>query len=289
MKRLAVLLLTLAPMLAPAQGFLMWQAQKDDRVIHLLAAIPFLSANVATDLGPDVIAAYNESKLVAFEADPDPERRKEGHRLIIQAGRYPEDDTLLNHLTPALRKTYQRLATEWAVNTDNLNRLKPWMAAQTLLRIAMTQSKVRLGDDLEKLLYVRAKIDDRPMAFLNTAQRTVDLYTSLDDALHLRIFEKALGDARTLTNLLPAVETAWRAGDAETATTLVRGSFAGFEDVYRALFPGRNTAWAEDLDAHSVIEGDILAIIGLSHLVGEDSVLDALAARGYRIAQVVAP
>ncbi|HMO04935.1 MAG TPA: TraB/GumN family protein [Kiritimatiellia bacterium] len=289
MKRLAVLLLTLAPMLAPAQGFLMWQAQKDDRVIHLLAAIPFLSANVATDLGPDVIAAYNESKLVAFEAEPDPERRKEGHRLIIQAGRYPEDDTLLNHLTPALRKTYQRLATEWALNTDNLNRLKPWMAAQTLLRIAMTQSKVRLGDDLEKLLYVRAKIDDRPMAFLNTAQRTVDLYTSLDDALHLRIFEKALGDARTLTNLLPAVETAWRAGDADTATSLVRGSFAGFEDVYRALFPGRNAAWAEDLDAHSVIEGDILAIIGLSHLVGEDSVLDALAARGYRIAQVVAP
>lgn len=272
---------------AHARGFLMWQAQKDDRVIHLLAAVPFLSKDVATDLAPEITTAFNESKLIVFESDPDPERRRAGRQRIYEAALYPENDSLINHLPGPVKKDYQKLCRDLVISGENINRLQPWMAAQNLLRIAMVKSQVRLADDLDRLLHQRAMLDDKPLAFLNTAQETLDMYQGMSEELAGRIFAKALRDAGTLTNFLPAVEAAWRASDLETATRLIDESFAGFDDVHAALFAERNLAWANDLDAQSGIEGEIFAVVSLSHLVGADNLLDRLAAMGYRIAQVV--
>jgi len=287
MKRLLLAITLLCTVQAQARGFLMWQAQKDDRVIHLLASVPFLSKDVATDLAPEINTAFSDAKLIVFESDPDPERRREGRRLIYETAQYPENDSLVNHLPAPVKKQYQQVCRELVINGENMNRLRPWMAAQNLLRIALVKSQVRLADDLDTVLYRRAVIDDKPLAFLNTAQETLDLYTSMSEELHVRMFEKALSDSRNLTNFLPAVEAAWRATDIDRATKLISDSFAGFEDVHQALFADRNSAWANDLDAQSGIEGEIFAVVNLSHLVGADNLLDRLAGQGYRIAQVV--
>ncbi len=265
----------------------MWQAQKEDRKIHILATIPFVSADVATRPAREINQAYDASAVIIFESDPDVERRKAGQQVIMQAARYPEGDSLVNHLSDNTRKQYRSVCQRLTINTENLDRVRPWMAAQNLLKIAMTHSGVRLGDNLDMLFYRRAVNDDKPMAFLNNAQATIDLYSAMSDRAQERVLEKALRDSSTLTNFLPAIETAWRASDAEGAQKLIHSSFAGFEDVAAHLFSARNSSWADDLDAQAGIEGEVMALINLSQLVGPENLFVHLKNRGYLIAQVV--
>jgi uncharacterized protein YbaP (TraB family) len=272
---------------ALAGGFLMWQAQREDRTIHLLANIPVMSGDLIPSLAPEIQQAFEKSNLVVFESDPDVERRKEGRKQIIDSALYPEGDDLLNHLPKATRRDFQNICNEYKISTDNIVRLRPWMAAQNLLQIISVRAQVRLGDDLEKHFYRRAVTDDKALAFLSTPRVTIDMYAAMPEELQVKLLDKSIRDARTMTNFLSRVETAWKSTDADEATSLITESFRGYPDIYQALFVSRNRGWAADLESQSGIEDQVFVLVSLSNLVGTDNLLEQLKSLGFRIAQVV--
>lgn len=289
MKHIAISLLFLlsTSIVSRADGFLMWQAQKEGQTIHLLANIPILSNDLISRLGPEVQDAFVKSKLIVFEADPDIERRKEGRQQIINSALYPDGDDLLNHLPPATKKEFQKICQDYNIHNRNIVRLHPWMAAQNLLQLIMVRAQVRLGDDLERHFYRQATTEDKPLAFLNSPMDTINLFDSISEEQQVQILDKSIRDARTMTNFLKKVESAWFASDAEAATAIINESFNAYPDVRKALFESRNATWAAELESQVGIEEQIFALVSLSNLVGNNNLLDQLKSRGFLIAQVV--
>jgi len=270
-----------------AEGFLMWQAQKDGQTINLLANIPVMSNDLVANLAPEVHDAFKTAKLVIFESDPDIERRKEGRNQIINAAMYPEGDDLMNHLPTDTKRAFQKICREYNIQGHNLIRLQPWMAAQNLLQMIYVRAQVRLGDDLEKYFYRRATEDEKPLAFLQSPNDTINMFGAMSEKDQVRLLDKSIHDAQTLTNFLARVETAWKTSDMDAATGIINESFAAYPDVRKALFQSRHAKWAEDLQSQAGIEEQVFALVSLSSLVGPDNLLDQLKERGYLIAQVV--
>jgi uncharacterized protein len=284
----ALLCLALLPLNSVrAEGFLLWQAQKDGQTINLLANIPVMSSDLVAKLAPEVHDAFKSSKLVIFESDPDVERRKEGRNQIINAALYPEGDDLMNHLPTDTKRAFQKICREYNIQGHNLIKLRPWMAAQNLLQMIYVRAQVRLGDDLEKYFYRRVTEDEKPLAFLQSPDDTINMFDAMNEKDQIRLLDKSMHDAQTLTNFLTRVEAAWKASDMDAATGIINESFADYPDVRKALFQSRHAKWADELQSQAGIEEQVFALVSLSSLVGPDNLLDQLKARGYLIAQVV--
>ena len=80
---------------------------------------------------------------------------------------------------------------------------------------------------------------------------------------------------------------AWRAGDTEQLDTLVVDTFkrespSSYEDV----FIKRNQDWLPQIEAMFGDDDLEFVLVGAGHLVGEDSVIALLEAKGYTIEQM---
>jgi len=270
-----------------AQGFLMWQAQRDGQTLHILANIPIMSADIASRLADEIDQAFRSSSLVIFESDPDPDRRKEKMKMIAAISRYPEGESLTRKLPRRVAVEFETFNRNMAIDSDGMDRLRPWMAAQKIIQIASIQSRIRMADDLEQMFYSRAVHDDKAISFLNSTEDTINLYSGMSEERQIQMLQKALRDSRSISNTMAAVENAWRAGDEATATRIITKNYSGYDGLHEELFTSRNETWAGKLDAHRGVEDHVFVLVNISHLVGPGSLLDQLRARGYLIAQIV--
>lgn len=79
--------------------------------------------------------------------------------------------------------------------------------------------------------------------------------------------------------------TAWQQGDTQTLDQLVLDSFREYPELKRKLILDRNRAWLPQLEQFLRADKDVLVVVGAGHLVGKDSVLELLKAKGYKVQQ----
>jgi hypothetical protein len=78
---------------------------------------------------------------------------------------------------------------------------------------------------------------------------------------------------------------AWKGGELDRLETIVNSSFRDHPEVYQRLLVDRNARWIPKIEA--LLAGDVpaLVIVGTGHLVGADSVVAMLGAKGYTVTQ----
>jgi uncharacterized protein len=84
---------------------------------------------------------------------------------------------------------------------------------------------------------------------------------------------------------------AWCDADADAIAQMITEAYSGhpfFERQYTALIVDRNLKWVEKLDLMIGAGESIFVVVGTGHLVGESSVPELLANRGYVVTRVVA-
>ena len=62
--------------------------------------------------------------------------------------------------------------------------------------------------------------------------------------------------------------------------------FGDFPELYETLVTERNDQWTVELERCSEDGHRYLVVVGALHLVGRDSVVDRLTARGHRVVRV---
>jgi uncharacterized protein YbaP (TraB family) len=80
---------------------------------------------------------------------------------------------------------------------------------------------------------------------------------------------------------------AWRSGDMAALDELEAAPLRNeFPQIYRSLLLDRNDAWLPQIESLAQSQPVELLLVGALHLVGEDGLLAALAARGYSVRQL---
>jgi len=81
---------------------------------------------------------------------------------------------------------------------------------------------------------------------------------------------------------------AWQRGDVEKLDKMLKESLEDYPDLAQVLLYDRNARWVPRIEALLAADKDCLVIAGAAHLVGAGSVVERLAARGYKVEQVTA-
>ncbi|HYE57581.1 MAG TPA: TraB/GumN family protein, partial [Rhodothermales bacterium] len=265
----------------PARAQLLYRAERDGRVVHLLGSVHLLPRD-AHALGPAVEVAYRASDAVVFELSPD--AMMQAASALLRKGMLPPDSTLAALLPDTSRVRLEPyLAGPYGAV---LRRARPWLAALLVQQLALAEVGYDAASGVEGQLFARAHADARLTHAFETVEDQMGLLSGIPLEDQLAALAHALSDPSSAR--LDRLVALWRAGDAEALAAEVAAEFAATPAHRERLLDARNRAWLPRLEARAAVTPTLLVVVGAGHLVGETGLVALLRGRGWTVSQVPA-
>jgi uncharacterized protein YbaP (TraB family) len=263
----------------------LWTVEGKHNTVYLLGSIHVLRAS---DGGLPEIAdqAYADAEQVVMEIDmDDPASQPLAMAGAMQrAAMLPPGQSLRSVLGADYDRVHSQ-AMESGIDLAVLDQTAPWFVAITLMSLELAKRGFDPSLGIEQTVASRAIADRKPITGLETAEQQFAVLSSLPLAEQKRFLLMSLEEADRMDAELESLLTAWRAGDTHELETLLSAEFDRFPELYKPLTEDRNRAWIEKLVGLLDDDDDYLVVVGALHLVGRNSVVDLLRARGYDVEQ----
>ena len=256
---------------------LFWSVEKDGKATYLLGTM-HVGVDAVSKLPPEVWRKLDAAPVFAMETDPaDPAMQtlaapSTGATLHAQLG----DDY------------WKKLETELTPETAaRLDHAKPMIAAVTLSVKGMPET-----EPMDGALEAVAVREKKEIVFLEPAAKQLAI---LDKWLDIRTIKDLLDHPGQAAAHGSELLAAYLEGDLVKMITLAESEratakAAGFTDAeydqeMAELLYDRNASWIDAIEKLHT-RGDGFVAVGALHLIGERSVLDLLAHRGYAVTRV---
>ena len=246
-------------------------------------------------LSPQVTELLKSCDAFALESDVKSEATMEAVRALYT---YPEGDNIFAHLSQRGSAHFARLCEQYGILPWDLASYRPFTVSSVFSELAADAMGFSF-DGVDDLVHAQAKAFGMPILELEDGAYTYERFVSLDDDTLERVcILTSYGPSETAYSLL-ALYLTYIEGDVDALESYL-GSGGGGEviggdglpivfekkdDLYdQYMMDDRNRAWID------VIEGwletpnrDVFIVAGVSHFLGDDSVIELLEAEGYTV------
>lgn len=267
---------------APARHSL-WSLQGRHNTVYLLGSVHFLSKS--EPLPAVVDEAYADAEALVMELDMDDLDPAEMQQTTLELGVLPPDQSLETQLGAEAYARVSAKGRELGIDPLMLNRMRPWLAAMTFVQLHLLKMGLDPNSGVEQRLTARAISDRKPIDGLETLRQQLGMLAGLSDHQQREFLLYSVEDTERATREIDELIAAWRRGDAPALAKLLAEGFEEYPDLYRPLTVDRNRQWLIRLEPLLQSRDDYLVVVGTLHLVGEDSLIELLEKKGYRITQ----
>jgi uncharacterized protein YbaP (TraB family) len=275
------LLLLLAPAAASAQPPV-WVVHDADSTIVLFGSIHVLPQGL--DWRPPALNdAIAKADDLWFEVPFDDAAQLGAQRAVLAGGMLPEGQRLSDLLSPKGRKRLQAAVASLGLSTDQLDRLRPWLAEVTVSIAIYQKAGAEGADGVERQLFASAPASAKRMAF-ETPEQQIGFFANAPLKDQVASLEETLKEADDAEGQYRQLLDAWmkadvRALDREAVQPLRRAS----PRLYATLVTARNAAWTQQILQRLHGSGHTVIVVGVGHLVGKDGVPNRLRALGVQV------
>jgi uncharacterized protein YbaP (TraB family) len=261
----------------------LWSIKGKTNTVYLLGSVHFL--NPSEQLPAAIDDAYKDAEQLVMEIDMDDLDPLAMQQTTLELGMLPEGKTLESELGA---ETYRKVAAhagEMGLDLAVLNRFRPWLAAMTLVQLQLMKLGLDANSGVEQRLTARAASDGKEIRGLETLQQQLGMLANLSPAQQREFLLYSVEDAERAAKEIDALIAAWRAGDTKKLAGLLQEGFDQYPEIYRPLTVDRNRKWIPNIEGLLREHDDYLVVVGALHLVGKDSVIQLLEAKGYAVTQ----
>lgn len=272
---------------------LLWKVAGEHGDLYLLGSFHFLKPE-DYPLDPDVEQALALAGEIVFELSPEELGSPTLAMQMMQAGLRTDgsrlDDDLDAEATARLdawaRENQATLQTT-GVGAQAFQLFEPWFASLLVTTTELGRYGLQAQLGLDVHLARRAGEVGTPTAGLETAAQQIEFLDGMETAAQVQMLVDALDQADAGPVAIEALHATWRAGDADRLWTEMAGDMRHkAPELYARINTMRNDAWLPKLEQMLQQDGDILVVVGALHLLGEDGVVEKLAAKGYAVERV---
>lgn len=276
--------LLLAACGAPPPSPALWRIADADSEIWLFGTIHVLPADLEWR-SPAVDAAFQSADTVIFEADIS--ESPEGARLrqaLLERGLDRSGETLSLKIGAADWTRLERVAAKLGAAPAAFEPFMPWFAAMQLSALYVQSLGQSFDVGVERVLDEEARAEGKRLAYLETPEEHVGVLADLPLETQIAFLGATLDQLEAAQDDIEAIDRAWVRGDTRTLARLLNEDIkeAGPEAAH-ALLGARNARWRDRILALLDGEGRVFIAVGAAHLVGEDSVVALLRARGVAV------
>lgn len=226
--------------------------------------------------------AFEASHRLAFEVKPrDLDRSSD---IMDQAGKYPRNDNLKNHVDPRTYDYLKRFFNLFGISEAIFSQYHAWYLADVLGSASTTPIRFEFG--VERFLQRRAEKGSKSIVGLESAREHAEVFSGLNDRG---------SEALLLVTLIPADKSApdfgrrvtiWRRGEAEAIASQAHQDYHDFPGMATRLLDQRNQRWIPKIEGF-LRSGQIYFVVaGAAHMGGKAGLVNLLRARGYKVEQL---
>jgi uncharacterized protein len=205
---------------------------------------------------------------------------------LIDAFGTATDASSLKQLSPAQRSRLLQAAASCGVSLTDLANLRPWLAGAAL-EDAFYEKTGLTGKSARAILLAQAEAAGIPASSEFATKDDVFAWMgglSPTEGMQFLCYEM---DCVLLGRTGAAqVSSDWLAGRTGPAAALADHERRAYPELYVKLTLDRNRAWVPRFESMMLDPTPTMVIIGMFHLVGQDSVLTQLRQNGYDVVQV---
>ena len=250
--------------------------------LWLLGSVHYLR-ELDHPLPPLVDRLYAQADVLVMELDLDDLDPLQSQAHFLAAAMLPPGRTLPEVLGPDVYSHAAERAAAFGVDLRLLDRFEPWLVAVTMLELGMVQLGYRAERGIEQYLLGKAAADGKPILGLESLETQIAVFDGLSTPDQRALLEQTLGELDGAEAAMAKMIAAWRNGELDALADTLMQEFGSFPALYDALIVKRNLRWLDSLAVFLEDPRPHLVVVGALHLVGPDSVIDSLSARGFRV------
>ena len=231
-----------------------------------------------------VESALNEAAVVVFETDfagaRDP---RVSQALIAKYGLLPPGQTLRSVLSASTHAELERTATVLGVPPPSLAPLRPWLAALTLgVQFAISQG-FDPNKGVEQQVITWAKASGKGLASLETNESQLRVFADLTREQEIALLTVTLRQVREMPKMLGDMLAAYRKGDSAALEKALNIGLDDFPVLRKSILKDRHEKWLPQIEKMIADGRTHMIVVGAAHLVGPDSVIAMLRAKGVKV------
>lgn len=271
-------LLTGAAPPAPQARPAMWRIVDADTTIWLVGTVHALPPGVVWRSGQLAEALDGADSLIVEMVPPDDPATLGATmaRLGLPPAPLPP---LAERVAADKRAGLAALVGRTGLPAAILDGMKTWFAAVALMGPLLAESGADPADGLDRLLIADARQRGIAVEGLETAEQQFGFFDALPEDEQRAFLAGVIEDAPTAHDQFTGMIDAWATGDVDRLATFADADLGRTPALREALLTARNRDWATALKERLDRPGVLLVAVGAAHLVGADSVQQALAAQ----------
>jgi uncharacterized protein YbaP (TraB family) len=262
----------------------LWKLTDHDSEIYLFGTVHALF-EWSKWRNQKIDAAFGSAQTIFFEAPAGADSPQTIQKLLQKHGFNPPGVTLSSYLNrkekSKLNEAYRTLGV--TSNKQAFEPMRPWLVGVSLATVQLQKQGASPDLGVEKILRTSANSLGKGIQYLETDEQQIKILSSMtrEDEVAFLIdgLQAVIEDPDQMTEMV----SAWRIGDTQTLSDIMKDSFAGKPAVYQSLIVGRNQDWANQIKTLLDSSGTSFIAVGALHLVGPDSVQNQLAQKGLNV------
>lgn len=271
---------------APASPAL-WRVSDEDSELYLFGAFSFLPAGAAWR-SRELAGALDASEMLWFEAPVgDPAAAARANDIFNSQGMLRSGGSLAALLGPDRKEALERAANSAGMTAEALDGLKPWAAFVILSSRIFASLGIDPADGVDAALMREAESRGRSLRYFDTIDQSLGLLTNMPETEQISLLAYLLDDwPRQQADAMRSFN-AWRTGDAASTDAYLNETMrAAAPEAYESLISARVEALAGEIGEILKGRGTALVALSASYVVGQGSLPEALAARGFNVERV---
>jgi uncharacterized protein YbaP (TraB family) len=258
-----------------------WRVSKGDRELLIGGTIHVLQEQ-DYPLPVEFERAYAEADKLVFEVDIAQASSPEFQQKLMQAALYDDGSTLVSHLRPSTLWQLTAFTKSRGIELDSLLSFKVGM-----LVVILTVNELNLhgiqGEGVDQYYSLRALEGQKPVSALETVEQQIEFLSRMGEGEEDQLVLQTIEELEDFGAEFFALKSAWRQGDTRALAEIGLEDFQAFPGAYQSILVNRNRAWLPKIETMLEDSPVEYVLVGVLHLVGEDSVLAMLEARGYQV------
>jgi uncharacterized protein YbaP (TraB family) len=251
---------------------------------YLLGSIHTLTPDVYP-LPAAMDEALAQSKVLVEETLLDDASDPALAMQMLSKAALPQGATLESLISPQQYAQVTALADMSGFPMTMLRQLKPWMVAILLSTATLTEAGYDPAKGIDRYFFDKARAAGMPVRALESVEYQIGRLDGLATDDQVLLLTEMVSEADALVRSVGAMVQAWRVGDADGLASLLRPSMTTVQGLEERLLIERNRAWVPHIERCVRERQGCLVVVGAGHLVGRDSVVALLQARGLTVRQ----
>ena len=263
----------------------LWKVEGRTNALYLFGSIHFLKKDFYP-LPQPIEDAYKQSQVVVFEVNLDEMGSPESQLKMLQSGKQPEGQTLKDSLS---KETYAKLEAHLSESGAPIvlfDALRPWVVAVALIGSELMKLGFNPEEGVDKYFFGKAKKDKKEIAPLETLDFQLSFFTGLTKQEEDAMLRETLQEISNFKKDLQQIIDAWKIGDTKALEKLTLDAMRDYPQLHKKLLIDRNKQWVDKLQKLHASGKTVFVVVGAAHLVGKDSVIDLLNAKGLKVRQL---